>query len=49
MNQNWGGPKKKEDTVEIFSKINISTRRKLYKIFKIDFELFEYDAEKYLK
>ena len=33
----------------MFSKVDLSTRLKLYDLYKIDFELFEYSADKYLQ
>ena len=33
----------------MFSKVDLSTRLKLYDLYKLDFELFEYSADKYLQ
>ena len=38
-----------QETVKMFSQVEISTRMKLFDLFRIDFELFEYSADKYLQ
>ena len=48
VNQNPAGRNTDHEAVSMFSKVDLSTRVKLYDLFKIDFELFEYSAEKYL-
>ena len=47
--QNPAGRTTDLKAVSMFSKVDLSTRVKLYDLFKIDFELFEYSAEKYLQ
>ena len=48
-NQNPQGVNTKDEAVKMFSKVDLSTRIKLFDLFMIDFELFEYRAEEYLE
>ena len=43
------GGSTKELTEKYFTEININTARKLYRLYKVDFEMFGYSPEEYLK
>ena len=47
--QNPAGRTTDLKAVSMFSKVELSARLKLYDLYKIDFELFEYSADKYLQ
>ena len=43
------GGSTKELTRKYFTEINIITARKLYELYKVDFEMFGYNPEEYFK
>ena len=43
------GGSTKELTEQYFTEININTARKLYRLFKVDFEMFGYNPAEYFK
>ena len=47
--QNPAGRTNDQEAVSMFSKVELSARLKLYDLYKIDFELFEYSPDKYLQ
>ena len=49
VNQNPAGRTTDNDAVSMFSKVDLWNRHKLYDLYKLDFELFEYSADKYLQ
>ena len=43
------GGSTKELTRQYFTEINITTARKLYELYKVDFEMFGYSPEEYFE